>query len=176
MTLDLSYSEPEWAEATGHRPLRGLPMEDLALLHRHWMWANQLREAFDRTLSDASERIPDNVAMLASRSFGLMFVWYALLWTVVEACIDPKEKRALDIRGRFRADIDGVSDTLRPFRNAILPVPRAGEYIDKRLEDLVTQSDSATTLRRISIGFGRLFLDEFALRSVSSSGSNPQTD
>jgi hypothetical protein len=102
--------------------------------------------------------------MLASKQFGLMFVWYALLWAVIEACLDPDEQRNIDLRGRLRDDIDAVSDTLRKCRNAVLHVPRSGEYIDRRLEALVAVPDSATTLRRIALSFGRLFLEEFARR------------
>jgi hypothetical protein len=163
---DLSYTEQEWADATEHRPLRALAPNELALLHRHWMWANQVREAFDATLSDPSDRVLDSPAMLASRTFGLLFVWYALLYVVVEASVDPKELRNLDIRGRFRADIDSVCGVLRQCRNAVLHVPRSGEYIDPRLESLVAQPDSAVTLRRVSIAFGRLFFDEFAHRGA----------
>lgn len=75
--------------------------------------------------------------------------------------MSPSEARNVDIRGRFRDDINNTSEILRRCRNAILHVPRSGELLDARIQDLVAQPDSATTLRRIHRGFGRLFLEEF---------------
>jgi hypothetical protein len=116
------YSENEWAISAGHCPLADRPRHDTLLLHRHWMWANQQREIFDRHAAEASA---DNLtsmglAGLATKQFGFMFAWYGMLWSVIEACIDPKEGRNIDIRGRFREDIDHLAPTLRCCRNAIL--------------------------------------------------------
>lgn len=159
------YSAEEWTASAGHYPPKDTPAENLLLLHRHWMWANQQREAFDRHLPAASDDLHKmGLAMLARKQFGFMFVWYGMLWAVIEACIDVKEGRKIDIRGKFRADIDRLSPVLRRRRNAILHVPRAGKYFDERMVSLVSEEDSAVTLRRISRGFGRLFLEESARR------------
>jgi hypothetical protein len=170
LTSGIAYSEDEWREAAGHYPLRNLPPEEMALLHRHWMWANQMREAFDRTLTDDPEPVSDGPAMLATRGFGFMLVWYALLWAVIEASVDPKEGRNLDFRGGFRHDIDTMAGTLRGLRNAVLHVPRTNEYVDERLTALILQPDSALAIRRISLGFGRLFLEEFRRRRIDDDG------
>jgi hypothetical protein len=45
-------------------------------------------------------------------------MWYALLWSVVEAF----DERQIEIRGPMRADIDYVSDTLRRCRNVVFHV------------------------------------------------------
>lgn len=164
------YSEEEWTTSAGHCPLRDRSTEDLLLLHRHWMWANQQREVFDRCLQESShEFLNTGPAALASRQFGFMFVWYGMLWAVIEACIDVKEGRNIDIRGRFRADIDKLAQALRRCRHAILHVPRGGKLLDERIVSLVSEEDSALTLRRISRGFARLFLEEYKRRGVSSS-------
>ena len=159
------YSEQEWTASAGHYPLKDRTAEDLLLLHRHWMWANQQREAFDGHLQAASDDLPKmGPAMLASKQLGFMFVWYGMLWAVIEACIDVKEGRKIDIRGKFRDDIQELSPVLRRCRNAILHIPRGGKYFDERMGSLVLKKDSVVTLRRISTGFGRLFLEEFARR------------
>ncbi len=49
------YNEKEWTTSAGHYPLMDTPTEDLLLLHRHWMWANQQREVFDRYLQAVSD-------------------------------------------------------------------------------------------------------------------------
>ena len=166
------YSEEDWATSAGHYPLKDRPANDFLLLHRHWMWANQQREAFDRCLQEGSDEPLDmGSAMLASRHLGFMFAWYGMLWAVIEACIDKQEGREIDIRGKFRKDIDDLTPLLRPCRNAVLHVSRARGYFDNRMLRLVSVGSSAAILRRISGGFGRLFLEECARRRVEAQGS-----
>ena len=169
------YTEEEWRESAGHFPLRDRPLQDLMHLHRHWMWANQLREAFDGILRESVDGQHRGLAMLATRQFGFMFVWYGMLWAVIEACIDPNEGRNLDLRGPFRQDIDSLAEILRRCRNAILHVPRAGEYVDTRIQALMAEPQSAVTLRRISSGFGRMFLEEFGRRPAEAGTEGAQT-
>ena len=66
------------------------------------------------------------VGALATKQFGFMLVWCGLLWAVIEACIDPKEGRSVDLHGPFRGDIDKLAPVLRVCRNAILHVSRSG--------------------------------------------------
>ena len=165
MASNFEYSAQDWAIAAGHNPLRHLPAEDFGLLHRHWMWANQMRVAFDAAIvarpSDAERPWP---AMLAADDYGFMFAWYGFLWAVIEAMTEPSEKRSIDLRGRFREDIDLVRDVLRRCRHAVMHVPRSGDYVDERLIALIATPDSAIILRRIHGAFGRLFLEEAARR------------
>jgi len=162
MASGIDYTNEEWRVSAGHLPLSVRPPEDLLLLHRHYMWANQQREAFFHLLQNPSpDALEPGPLMMATREMGFMFVWYGLLWSVVEACIAPSEGSNVDIRGPFRQDIDQMSDLLRRCRNAVLHVPRSGELLDTRIQELVAEPDSATTLRRIHRGFGRLFIEEF---------------
>ena len=160
------YTDREWAASVGHSPLAGRPHEDLLLLHRHWMWANQQREVFERLIGESTEDelLKMGVGALATKQFGFMFVWYGLLWAVIEACIDPKEGRNVDLLGRFRADIDKLAPVLRVCRNAILHVPRSGALLDTRIVQLVSEPGSAIMIRRVSRGFARLFLEEYRRR------------
>ena len=179
MTSSVDYSESEWQASAGHHPLSTRSTEDWLLIYRHWLWANQQREAFDRVLEEDSLKTlkPDQTIMI-SREAGFMFVWYGLLWAVVEACIDPKEGRNIDLRGPFRADIDGMAYLLRRCRNAILHVPRSGDYLDARIQDLVSDSEAATKVRRIHRAFGRLLLAESKRREgeVLHAGTDAATD
>src|SRR5262249_35120040 len=139
------YTENEWKASAGHYPLAGRPHEDLLLLHRHWMWANYEREVFEHLLGESSEEdlLKMGVAGLTTKQFGFMFIWYGLLWAVIEACIDPKEGRNIDLRGAFKADVDKLAPTLRVCRNAILHVPRGGALLDTRIVQLVCEPGSA---------------------------------
>jgi len=171
MASGIDYTNEEWQASAGHFPLSVRTAEDLLLLHRHWMWANQQREAFFHLLEHpSSDALQPGTLMMATREMAFMFVWYGLLWEVVEACINPSEGRNVSVRGPFRRDIDEMSDLLRRCRNAVLHVPRSGDLLDARIQDLVAEPDSATTLRRIHRGFGRLFLEEFKRRQCPVPG------
>lgn len=159
----IDYSDEAWRESVGHLPLRVISDEDLALLHRHWIWANQQREAFDAELNSRfGER---DGAAIEGRDFGFMFAWYGMLWAVIEALTEPKEGRSVELRGHLSRDIERVRKALKRCRNAVLHVSRTGKYFDDRLSDLMSP-ENAITLRRIHGGLGRIFLEEFRRRSV----------
>jgi hypothetical protein len=158
MATGIDYTPDEWNASTAHRPLYNVAAEDLLLMHRHYMWANQQREAFFKLLeSPSADALTPGPLVMATREMGFMFVWYGLLWSVLEAFRD----RRLDIRGAFLEDITRMSDLLRRCRNAVLHVPAAGDLLDRRIDELVKEPESATTLRRIHRGVGRLFIEEF---------------
>ena len=48
------------------------------------------------------------------RGIAFMFVWYGMLWSVIEACT---QERKIDLRGAFKADIDEVSPKLKKCRH-----------------------------------------------------------
>jgi hypothetical protein len=111
-------------------------------------------------LPDAKSPAEDE-AFLASECFVAMYLWYALLWVVIEGFQD----RAIDIRGPMGADIEAMAAPLRRCRNAIFHVPEKNH--DSRLFELMENRDSAAVISRISTGFGRLFIDEAAARKQS---------
>ena len=102
--------------------------------------------------------------MMAIRGVAFMFVWYGLLWSVIEACT---KERPFDLRGTFKTDIDNVSDLLRRCRNVVLHVPSTNELFDDRIGDLMS-GVSANTIRRIHRGFGRLFYEEMQRRTAQN--------
>jgi hypothetical protein len=98
---------------------------------------------------------------MAEDAMSAMFLWYALLWSVIEAF----NEREIQLLGRFAEDIALISDGLRRCRNAVFHISRDA-YYDERLFELMEDQDSAAKLRRISSGFGRLFLEEFDARGI----------
>lgn len=161
--MSYKYDESEWIDACDGRPLAALDRTDLLVLHRHWVWADVIHQAHTRTLVEAKSI--EELANPASANSAYMFVFYGLLYSVVEACISPDEKREIPIAGRFREDIDSVSDTLRRCRNAVMHVPKSGnDYLDPRLQQFMATPDIIERVTRIHNGFSRLFLDEFAAR------------
>ena len=144
------YTDDEWTLAVADAPLAKLPKPDVALLHRHWMWANQQRERFYELLGTEKEE----VSTLATRCAGHMLAWYGFLWSVIEAF----RARGITFKGPFQSDIDSLSNDLRRVRNAVFHVPGTGEYYDKRIVAFVGRSDAVDLVRRVHRGFGRLFL------------------
>lgn len=153
MTFSGEYGDAEWQEAAGHHPLSALDEPQVALLHRHWMWANIQRDAFRKR----SE--PLDFENLGDKGVCAIFLWYSLLWSVIEGV----EERGVDIRGRFAEDIEAIADPLRRCRNAVFHISR-DKYYDKRLFEIMEEPDSVSRIWRVSTGFGRLFLEEGARR------------
>lgn len=147
------YSDDEWGEAVGHRPLAGVDVNQVLLLHRHWVWANLQRRRFYELLP-AAPSPADEETFLTSEAFCSMYLWYALLWSVIEGF----QTRDIQLRGAFFDDIEGMSDTLRRCRNAVFHIPDKESW-DPRLYELMQIPDSVARIRRISTGFGRLFLE-----------------
>jgi len=154
------YDEHSWAASAGHRPLEGVDVNQVFLLHRHWIWANLQRARFEETLGQAPK--PDDGAFLADVAWASMYMWYGLLWSVIEAF----EERHIEIRGPMSADIDYVSDTLRRCRNVVFHVSSKNQH-DVRLYELMGLPDSAAAIMRISTGFGRMFIEESEARKLS---------
>ena len=98
---------------------------------------------------------------MAEHSVGHMFLWYALLWVVIEGSND----RGIELRDRFAEDIRSISEGLRRCRNAVFHIS-PDRYYDERLFEFMEDPDSAAKLRRISSGFGRLFLEELDARGI----------
>jgi hypothetical protein len=158
--LGFEYNDDEWRESAGHGPLRDVDVNQVFLLHRHWMWANHQRSRFDATLKDAPP--PDDGAFLADECWTSMYLWYALLWSVIEAF----DARSIEIRGPMRADIDAVADALRRCRNVVFHVSDESQN-DVRLFEFMQIPDSAHRLSRISSAFGRMFIEEGQARRGS---------
>jgi hypothetical protein len=115
---DYEYSEADWKASAGHYPLEGIDVNQVVLLHRHWIAANHQRARFRTLLPDSKGPLEDQ-AFLASECFVSMYLWYTLLWVVIEGFQD----RSIDLRPPMSADIDSVSEALRRWRNALFHVP-----------------------------------------------------
>src|SRR5215204_4058833 len=127
----IDYTDDEWAESAGHFPLSPCTQDELLLLHRQWIWAEQQRDAFERSFPELVRQLRESApGIMATKAMGFMFVWYGLLWSVIDACT---RERTLDLRGPFREDMTRMEPTLRPGRNAILHVPRTNDLIDQRI-------------------------------------------
>jgi len=138
------------------------------------MWANTQREAMQEALQNPSFTTePRGEVMMLSKEIGFMFLWYALLWSVIEAFTE----RNIDIRGPLKADVDQVSNVLRRCRNAVLHVPRnTSSRLDERIQELVANTETAATVRRISRGFGQMLVEELKRRTKENVSKRSRQD
>jgi hypothetical protein len=154
----LTYTDGEWHEISRGRPLAELELTQLMLVHRHWIWARREQELVDMEIR--AGRAPKAEEMAAD-SVAALFLWYSLLWSVIEAL----EEREVVLQGRFADDVQKMSKGLRRCRNAIFHIPRA-DYYDARMFNFMEDPDSGPKIRRISDALGRLLLEEFDARDV----------
>jgi hypothetical protein len=155
----MDYDEDDWRRVTEPPPLIALLDEDVALLHRHWLWANQQRDWFYELLQARSEPIDPDM-YLADRDGGSMVVWYALLWSVIEGF----QERRIDLRDPLGRDIEAIANPLKQCRNAVLHVPKTGEYHDPRILTLLGQPDAVRLLTLVHRSLGRMLLQEMRRR------------
>jgi len=161
MNLDHdTYDEPEWAASVEHEPLSSLKQGEAVLIYRHWIWANLQKIAFEHTLNDKETFDPLPMVML-SRGVAFMFVWYGLLWSVIEAL----DKRRIVLRGALGHDVGRVRTALKKCRNAVMHVPDGANLLDPRIQKLVELPEGVTRIRRVHHGLGRLLREEVQRQS-----------
>lgn len=73
MTVGANYSVDEWAEISEGDPLAGLSARDLPVMHRHYMWADHQRRAFDPQMASV------NAENLHEQAACALFLWFGLL-------------------------------------------------------------------------------------------------
>ena len=151
------YTDVEWAEAVNGRPMAALSRERFLTLHRHWIWANSAFRWFEREIHLPAPTSED-IDLASDRSFS-MYLWYSLLWSVIEGI----HKHPVEIKGAFREDLRKVREPLREARNAVMHVSEDA-YFDDRLFLIMAEPDSAAATRRIHKGYARLFFEELQAR------------
>lgn len=127
-------------------------------LHRHWIWANAAFRWFERELARPTRVASEDIDLASDRALS-MYLWYSLLWSVIEGI----QKHSVVIKGTFREDLRKVREPLREARNAVMHVSDDA-YYDDRLFLIMANPDSAAAIRRVHKGYARLFLEELQAR------------
>jgi hypothetical protein len=151
--LSTYYTDEEWTQAVAGRPMAEISDERFMTLHRHWIWANSAFRWFERELPKPRSR-SDGIDLTSDRSFS-MYLWYSLLWAVIEGV----QKHRIIIQGAFLEDVRKVREPLREARNAIMHVSEDA-YFDRRLFLIMDQPESAGRVWRVHKGYARLFYEE----------------
>jgi hypothetical protein len=127
-----TYDEAEWAASAGHGPPQASRPGEAFLIYRHWIWANLQKISFEQSFESKEMFDPPEMAMVG-RGPIFMFVWYGLLWSVIESI----EERKFDLYGPLRDDIAHMRDALKRCRNALMHVPSSNNLLDPRIQKLI---------------------------------------
>ena len=140
----LDYTDDEWRQITaGARPLQGLSANQGMTLHRHWMWANAARDWFDQKLGERDKTLAFEV-QLGDEASAAMYVWYGLLWSVIEGT----RARRINLGTPMSTDIRQIGEALRDARNAAFHVGPVDQNWDTRLFEILRDPAAPIIVRR----------------------------
>ena len=115
------YTPDEWREISASTSFDDVPTHQVALLHRHWIWANYGCRAHEEALT---QEVWDDVEDFGARTPWAMYIWYGLLYAVIEGLTE----RRVRLGGRLVDDLRAIREPLREARNATFHVGAAEEY------------------------------------------------
>jgi hypothetical protein len=147
--------------------LRRTLMTSFLALHRYWMYANRMREYFEKALLD-----PDWREMVQKQNAKAQLVfwihdpgifmsyWYGGLYVVIEGwrelgLNDPTIDRLLTSPN---------VDLLKRYRNGIFHFQK--NYVDQRFSGFIESQDSVPWVRELNLAFDSYFLREHERRSA----------
>src|SRR6266446_2567992 len=128
--------------------------ELLFSIHRHWIWADRLRqEYYERLKANPPTKDLDLVEWFLNADGMYMCLWYGLLFTVCEGLRE----------GGFtvpnaQPEINAIYDSLRLFRNAIFHVQ--SEYWSLKLLQITRDPNSAAKIKKAHQTIGGWLLGE----------------
>ena len=136
-----------------------LDAQEFMALHRHWMWANIIKKHFEGVAAEVGKvgDKPDGPLLLAGHYGAYMSIWYGMLFGTLEVL----KKRDVVIP-EIQADIDGIFEGLRKYRNAVFHPQE--EYLSPKLFEIMKDPDSVRKIWSVHAGLGGYFLAEFKRR------------
>jgi hypothetical protein len=165
------YSDEEWVAIGVGRPLAALTYTDLYELLSRWTWAQRVLETFQQAMSheqDDPHYGDEGTLRWESATYLFMFLWFGLLWALVEALTKPAEKRGVRLSGRLADDVETAREPLKKTRHAVFHIPRpSGRYPDPRLVGLMEGPTPLSLMLRIHNGIRRLLQEELDRRPES---------
>ena len=141
-------------------PLKGASINRLACLVRHWTWADEAKDRFDRQLASGWELDGDPVA---DHLFGAYYQWCALLCGLSEAVVEHGLTSA-SLLQTLRPDLDACLPEMRACRQLLVVIPDSREE-HPRIGELLRDDATLGRLRRIHLAFGEALRAEQASRA-----------
>jgi hypothetical protein len=165
MSESSDYTRDERQEISDRSSFDAVEHHQVALLHRHWIWANYARRAHDDALQTEQW---DDVEDFTARTPWAMYMWYGLLYAVIEGLT----QRRVRLGGRLVEDLRAIREPLKHARNATFHVGDGDAYWDMRLVEIAENPKSAHQITRAHQAIGQLLLDELRRRNQAAKGSD----
>jgi len=150
------------AGAPVHGSLRGVSLDRLACLLRHWAWADEARTAFDQELADGW----DDDEPMVNHPFGSYYHWCALLCGFCEAALEHGLLSPFQFDA-IRRDLEVSLPRLRACRQLLVVIPASLEE-QPRIVDLLRDEETIGRLRRVHNAFGEALREERLSREIDS--------
>lgn len=133
----------------------------LAVLHRHWLYADSVRYRLRRNGDDQVKIPPKNLNEFFEMQslFLAVSVWYALLYVVVEGYLEIKGED--ETINRLIADQEKVN-SLRRFRNAIFHFQE--DPFSEKLLGFLNMKDTETWVHNLNGSFKSFFERTFDVK------------
>jgi hypothetical protein len=136
--------------------------EMILAVHRHWIWANRIRETLrDHLLNgDTPKTDEELIDWIVGGSGMYMCLWYGLLFVVCDA-----------LRGNritvpsVQSLINELYAPLGDFRNAMFHVQK--KYWTTKMQSIMKDPESPTKIRVIHDGIGEWLLNELKASRVN---------
>jgi hypothetical protein len=153
------YTVQEWKEITESASFDQVDDEQLGRVHLRWIWADHAKRTFEEALTSEGW---DDIEVWTGRVPWAMFVWYGLLYVVVEGFT---ARQIILSESPLSLDVEQIRQPLRDARDATFHVDRDHGYYDPRFVGIV--SESADQVRRVHQSLGQLALDEKKRRRLA---------
>jgi len=167
------YSKADWEASAGHRPLRDVDADGVIALATHVGWTNEARGWFYTLMELEAEAGREHTEVgLHEPWAGAMFVYYGLLWAVIEGC----RQRRIRFLGPLNRDIRAIANDLQTTRHAVFHVgrPDGDSLYDSRLEAIMGNPSRQGAIERTYIGIARAIAEEVATRTTpAAEGRSP---
>lgn len=122
-------------------------------IHRHWIWANSVKEQFRVALGHRHLEDQDLENFFIRPAGTYMCVWYGLLFAVCEAL-----RQQGVVIPEAQDEINAVYNSLKRCRNAVFHVQP--KYWSRKLLDFIVVEENASKVHRIHNGIGKWLLRE----------------
>ncbi|MGB3478366.1 MAG: hypothetical protein WBB67_04315 [bacterium] len=128
----------------------------IATLHRYYIWANRMRDHFDKILPKKQFGV-NEIQGIDIEIFMYMSFWYAELYVVIEGW--RKLKLVDEIVDQLLRSENNIK-LLKRYRNAVFHFQR--DYYDDRFMDFIKEGDHIVKwVRDLNDHFSRFFLQYF---------------
>lgn len=129
-------------------------LQQIFILHRHWIWGNSMRINFYQKLEQCNVEKIDVEFFLGDLGMYLSY-WYGTLYSIIERYRELKmQHKGVD----FLLSDGQKLQLLRLFRNAIFHVQN--EYIHSKTFNFIDAIDSAEWVSKVHEAMGNYLLNE----------------